>query len=59
MDMYRHTLHNCCVCFVHSDQKAKKGKEGRDPVDMVKFSKVKSGVQVKNVHVFVFLYMLS
>lgn len=50
---------DCCRYFVHSEQKAKKGKEGRDPVDMVKFSKVKSGVKVKNVHVFVFLYMLS
>lgn len=26
---------------VHSDQKAKKGKEVRDPTDMIKFSKVK------------------
>lgn len=39
MDMY--TCMHCCLYFVHSDQKAKKGKEGRDPVDMVKFSKVK------------------
>lgn len=38
--------------FFHSDQKAKKGKEGRDPVDMVKFSKVKSGIKVKHVHLF-------
>lgn len=32
---------DCCLSFAHRDQKAKKKKEGRDPGDMVKFSKVK------------------
>ncbi len=49
---------NCCLWFVYSDQRAKKGKEGREPADMVKFSKVKSGVRVGNVHVFCILLEL-
>lgn len=39
------TLVVCLLCFTHSDLKAKKGKEGRDPSDMVKFSKVNPGSQ--------------
>lgn len=31
-----------CTSLYCSDPKAKKGKEGRDPVDMVRFSKVKN-----------------
>ncbi len=55
--VYAHTSQLLCgVFFAHSEQKVKKGKEGRDPVDMVKFSKVKS--EVKNVHDFVFLCVI-
>lgn len=43
------TLLVCLPCFTHSDLKAKKGKEGRDPSDMVKFSKVNPGVTVRLV----------
>lgn len=49
---------DCCLHFYHSDPKAKKGKEGRDPADMVKFSKVKPEVKGKPVISFVFLIYL-
>lgn len=50
---------DCLLYFAHSDQKAKKGKECRDPVDMVKFSKVKPGVKVRTVHGFSILLYVS
>lgn len=45
---------DCCLHFHHSDPKAKKGKEGRDPADMVKFSKVKPEVKPvrQTCHIF-------
>lgn len=36
-----------CAFLYCSDPKAKKGKEGRDPVDMVRFSKVKNKLKSK------------
>lgn len=41
----------------HSDQKAKKGKEARDPADMVKFSKVNQLPQ-NNIIIFVLLCVI-
>ena len=58
-DLYKHTcIADCCLYFVYSDQKAKKGKEGRDPVDMVKFSKVKQSSLLSTMlkqHPFIFI----
>lgn len=36
-----------CAFLYCSDPKAKKGKEGRDPVDMVRFSKVKKKTEIR------------
>lgn len=45
-------------CILPSDQKVKKGKEGRDPVDMVKFSKVKK-VGSRSKMSMSFVYIIS